>query len=189
MKRLQWALAHVVSDIASKKTRKQMLKPLHFQCLSFHLTSLHSWVPLCPFLAHIWFTHVWLLQGARSWWCSTNAMIAKSRSPSFRASSSYWLLTCLKSQDKFEWRFSLFRLCHHYWSGMDLMNIRNTWRSENENLLIICCWDVGRENKGILLVPHPTIPLTSSSHVRRNWSYNWFRLSFLGPCLSLGLLS
>lgn len=47
---------------------------------------------------------------------------------------------------------------------------------------------MGREKKGSLWVPHPTIPLTSSSYVGRHWSYNWFRLSFLGPCLSLGLL-
>lgn len=75
-----------------KKTRKQMLKPLHFQCLSFRLTPLHSWVPLFLFLVHIWFTNVRLLQGARSWWCSTKAMVNKSRSPSLTASSSYWLL-------------------------------------------------------------------------------------------------
>lgn len=67
------------------------------------------------------------------------------------------------------------------------MNVRNIWRSENEHLSQICCWDVGRENKGFLWAPHPTFPLTSSSHVRRNWSYHWFRWSFLGPGLSWAL--
>lgn len=66
------------------------------------------------------------------------------------------------------------------------MNIRNTYRSEKENLSRIHSWDVGWKNKGIHWVPYPTYLFISSSLVRSSWSYDWSRLSFIGQGVILG---